>query len=90
MCSFLWRLRDLYTVLYDAEGNAILNISGRMDTLRRTFLIRRGEHRRGGEELARVVHQFLPLASAHMKVNFTNAPDDTPLTIITTGNKLHT
>ena len=77
-------------VLYDGDGNAILNISGRIGTPRRVYIIRRGEHMKSGEKVARVVHQYLPLVSVRMKANFTNALDDTPLTIDVTGNKLHT
>jgi len=77
-------------VLYDGEGNAILNISGRIGTMRRVYIIRRGEHVKSGEKVARVVHQYLPLISVRMKATFTNTLDDTPLTIDVTGNTLHT
>ena len=64
----------------------ILNVGS---NLKRDYIIRLGEHIKGGEEVARVVHPSIK-APYNSKVDFTNASDDTPLMITVTGTKFYT
>jgi len=85
MFRFNGRAKSLHQkkVLLDAQDNEILNITDKLATLRRQFIIRSGSSSKDGPQVACVQTHFT--LGTNMVVSFTNTADNMPLAFIIRG-----